>query len=147
MAETAAPIRINTHRLHYLLYFIKHVGFAPLGMMEVNGFFQSLLNGHPRVQRGVRVLENHLHFTAVRQQRFAFQRIDALAFIVHFTSGGRQQAHNSASNRRLAAARLAYNAQGFAFEHLQVHAVDGMHRFLFALKASVFEADLLQKAT
>ena len=68
---------------------------------------------HARVQRAVRVLEDHLDAPAQRQQSVALQLRDVDA-VVEDLAGGRRPAAASAAGRGLAAAALADQAQRLA---------------------------------
>ena len=74
-----------------------------------------VVHGHPGVERSVRILKDHLESRACRAQPFRGKlgevapREDDRAF------GRRHQTENRACERRLAAPRLADQAEDFAF--------------------------------
>ena len=83
-----------------------------------------------RVERGERVLEDHLHLQPGSLARRRVQVLQALAVPAHLARAGRMQARHHARQRGLAAARLAHQPDHLALAHLQVHAVDRVHRLL-----------------
>ena len=68
-----------------------------------------LRNGQARIERGVAVLEYHLHLAAVFLQR-QFPRTDSLAVEDDLARRRIHQRHDQAGGRRLAAAGLAHDA-------------------------------------
>jgi hypothetical protein len=69
-------------------------------------------HGHPRIQAGIRVLEDHLHPPAGLAQRLATQPGDVDA-VEHDLAGRRLvQPQDRPAGGRLAAARFAHQAQG-----------------------------------
>ena len=81
-----------------------------------------------RVQRRVRVLEDHHHLAPVRTHLGAGQARDVAA--VEDDPAGRriEEAHDAARHRRLAAAGLADDAERLALADREGDAVDGLHR-------------------
>ncbi len=63
-----------------------------------------------RVQRRVRVLEDHLHLAPDRLQARALQARDVAALEVDLAGGGLEQAHHQLRGRALAATGLAHDA-------------------------------------
>ena len=81
----------------------------------------------PRVQRAVGVLEDHLDLFAVRQHLLGRQVADLVALELHRARGGVEQPRDEAPGRRLAAARLADQAQRRPRRHLEGDPVDRLH--------------------
>jgi hypothetical protein len=81
-----------------------------------------------RVERGERVLEDHLHLQPSSLARRSVQVLQALAVPAHLARAGRMQARHHARQRGLAAARLAHQPDHLALAHLQVHPVHRAHR-------------------
>ena len=77
-----------------------------------------------RVQRRVRVLEDHLHLAPVRAQPPPRQRRDVAAAEVHRARRRLVQPHEQTAERRLAAAGLADDAERLAAPNLERDAVD-----------------------
>ena len=89
---------------------------------------------HPRVQRRVRVLEDHLHPAADPAQPVALQRGHVDPVEADLAVGGVDEADHGAGERRLAAAGLADEAERLPAADLQRDAVDGPDRADLALE-------------
>ena len=86
-----------------------------------------VLDRQARVERGIAVLEHHLHLAAklLEAQVARAHR----AAVKHQLAGGRvHQMHQQACSGRFAATGLAHHAQGLALEHLEIHAIDRAHQ-------------------
>ncbi len=81
-----------------------------------------------RVQRRVRVLEDHLHLAAQRHERAARGVRDVRAAEAHGAARRLEQAHDRPRQRRLAAARLADEPQRLALDEREGDVVDRVHR-------------------
>ncbi len=104
---------------------------APLGRhlgVDLVGLPDDVADRHPRVQRGVRVLEHHLDVAAYGSQRAAGQLRDVLAPVADHAPGGRLQVHQHLGDGRLAAAGLPHDAERLAGRQVEVHPVDGLDR-------------------
>ncbi len=86
-----------------------------------------------RVQRRVRVLEDHLHLAPDRLQPRALQLRDVLTVEADLARRRVEQAHDQPRRRALAAARLADDPERLAAHHVEVDPVDRLHRADFAL--------------
>src|SRR5262249_22192641 len=82
-------------------------------------------DGHARVQGRVRVLEDHLHVPAQRPERALRQPLDRLPVEDDAPRRRLVQPKQSATERRLAAARLADEAQRLARLDGEAHVLDG----------------------
>ena len=80
-----------------------------------------------RVERGVGVLEDHLHAQLVGAPLRTRHGLHRLALVVHLAGGGRQDARDDESQRRLAATGFTDDADDLARLHVQVHAGHGVH--------------------
>jgi hypothetical protein len=80
-----------------------------------------------RVQRGIAVLENHLHVATQLAQGDAVAGADRLAVEDDLAGVGLEQPHQHPSGRRLAAPALANDTQGLALADLERDVVDGMY--------------------
>ena len=85
------------------------------------------MNTHPRVERGVGILEHHLKIAARAPQRAATQVEDALAGELHGPAVGLLGTDHELAERRLAAARLADQAERLAGIDIQRDVRDGFH--------------------
>ena len=83
-------------------------------------------HGHPRVQRGDRVLEDDLHPAAHALELVPLEGEDVLAVEHDLARGRRHEPEDGAPEGGLAAARLADEAQGLAAPDLKRHVVDGV---------------------
>ena len=77
----------------------------------------------PRVERRVRILEHQLHLAPVRPQLAPRQTREFHAVELDASRGDGHQLHEAARQRRLAAPRLADDAQRLAAADLERHAV------------------------
>jgi hypothetical protein len=85
-----------------------------------------LLDAHARVQRGIGVLEDHLHAAAELAQRLALQRGQLGAVEADGTGGGLVELEDGAAGRGLATAGLTHQAQRLAVLDEEVEAVHGL---------------------
>ena len=81
-----------------------------------------------RIERRVRILEDHLDLAPVRHPFAARQSHELFALELHAARRGRVQADDRARARRLAATRLADEAERLPTLQLERHAVDGFQR-------------------
>ncbi|EGJ74926.1 putative peptide ABC transporter ATP-binding protein [Streptomyces sp. Tu6071] len=89
---------------------------------------------HPGVERGVRVLEDHLDVAAHRLQGAAGELRDVLALVADRAARGLLQVDEHLGDGRLAAAGLADDAEGLAAPQVEVDTVDGLHGADLALE-------------
>src|SRR5262245_41925914 len=96
--------------------------------MSENGLSQRIEHRHPRIQCGVRILEDHLKTRTraaeflVAQARKVFSSEDNRAF------GRTQELENCPAQRGLAAARLAHQPEHFTPGERKRYAIHGLHR-------------------
>src|SRR4029079_3053935 len=88
--------------------------------------------GHPRVQRGERVLEDHLDVRAQRAERAAPQEVhpDGLTTAdaeQDLAARRRERAEDEARRRRLPAARFADEPERLALGDVEAHPLHGDH--------------------
>src|SRR4029077_8857552 len=91
--------------------------------MQAQRAAENFADSHARIERTIRVLEDHLHSPAQRTKFCLAEMRDVLSVKGDAAGGGLSQAHDDARERRLAAAGLADQAYGFAGKHLEVDAV------------------------
>ena len=105
------------------------LAFPALGQtMQCKGFGEHVADGHSRVERAVRVLENHLHLTAQRAH-LALREAEQVAPVEPDLPRSRlDQAQREASGGRLAAARFADQRQSFPGVELEADVVDRANR-------------------
>ena len=95
--------------------------------VDVQRLADDVANCLPRIQRRVRVLEDHRHIAAMCTERAATLVGDVLALELNRSGGRVEQPDDGAAECRLAAARLADQAQRLACLDIEVHAVDSAH--------------------
>jgi hypothetical protein len=98
-----------------------------------------------RVEAGVRVLEDDLHPPAIRLERRALQRHEVDPIEPDRTGGRIDQPQQQAPDGRLAAARLADEAEGLAAPDVERHAVDGLHLADRALQDAAPDREVLDE--
>jgi hypothetical protein len=81
-------------------------------------------DAHARIQRRVRVLEDHHHLAPDGPHLAPAELRDVLAVELHGAAGQRQQPHDAAGERGLPAAGLPHDADGLAGVHVEGDAVD-----------------------
>ncbi len=86
------------------------------------------------IQRGIGILEDHLHFAAHLAQRFTLEGGDFLAFKFHTARCGAVKLQNGASGGGFTAAAFTHQPQRFAFINMEADAINSFHRRDFALE-------------
>ena len=61
MGIAVGPFGVNAHLLHHLGHFGLDIGARKGRVVKNHRFFQNAGRAHARVERGVRVLKDHLH--------------------------------------------------------------------------------------
>ena len=87
-------------------------------------------DAHARIERRIRILEDHLQLELLATRLSRCLSAKALAAPVALARGKRQQAGGEPSERRFAAAGFADEADHFAGMHGDVDVVDGVDDFL-----------------
>lgn len=93
--------------------------------MNLQRLGDDLIHGHARVERTVRVLENHLEFFPFWPEFGGAEMGNIFAFKSNGASGGFEQSQNGAAEGAFAAAAFADEAEGFAGFEGEIDAVDG----------------------
>ena len=88
---------------------------------------QDLAHSLARVERRLRILEDHLHLLADRLQAPSAALGDVLAAEADRSRGRLDEPHQDADQRRLAATRFADDPERLALAQRKRHIVDGMH--------------------
>ena len=117
------------------------IPLTELGHRQAQRLADDLHDPLARVERGERVLEHHLHLPAERLELPAACRCDVVAAERDAPAGGIDQAHDRAGQRRLAAARLAHQADGLPLGDVQRHVVHGVHPRDLAVDEEPLEPD------
>ena len=110
---------------------LAHAGSSPRGVWHdaVNGQWlrDDLPHRHARIQRAVRVLENHLDLAADRAQLRLVEGREVTALEDDAAVGRPLELEDAAPRRRLPAPRLADQAERLAAVERERHAVDRAH--------------------
>ena len=93
----------------------------------MQGLAHNVFHGPPRIEAGIRVLENHLnalaHGLGIARLK---SRVRILSIKGQTAACGLIQAHQQARHRAFAATRFAHQSQSFAALNFKAHAI---HRF------------------
>ena len=117
----------------------------PLGHEAVDDerLGDDLADGHARVERGVRVLEDVLHVAAHRLEFLLLHLGHVVTTEEDGSRGWGREAHDAAAGRRLAAAGLADEAEGLAGIDVKAHVLDGLDLLLLAAEDARVDGELL----
>ena len=99
---------------HHVLDPRPDLGAAEARLVGDQRLGDDVADGHARVERGERVLEDDLHRAPVPPQRLAAEPREIVAEPDHAARGRLDQAQDRAAERRLAAAGLADHAERLA---------------------------------
>src|SRR5712691_2128716 len=128
-------------------------GRRPADAVHARPIGDGVLDGAAGIERGIAVLEDHLHLSSQVAHVHVAGRPDSPAREGDGAGIGRQQLDEKARRRRLAAARFADDAEGLAAAHAErdiVDRLDGCDRALeqpaahreVALEVAHFEQDI-----
>ena len=94
--------------------------------MDLQGVADDRADPFPRIEAGVRILEDQLHLAPERAELAGAVPVDRLALEDDLAGRRLQQADDRPPERRLPAAGLADEAERLARLHREAHAVDRM---------------------
>ncbi len=117
---------VESHQLQELPHPL--FSAAPGQLMDLQRFGQDLSRRHPGVQRGVRILKNHLHPAAHAPQGPAFEFGQLHAVQENPACSGTLQLQDGPPGAGLAATALSHQPQCLSFTNEERDAVDGAHR-------------------
>ena len=100
---------------------------------------------HPRIQRAVRILEDHLHLATDRTQRVLVERRQVASLEEDLTAGRPLELQDASAGRRLAAPGLADEPEGLAAADLEAHAVDGTDEAASAPEQSAADLEVFHQ--
>ena len=109
------------------------------GLVDDHRLLDDLRAGLARIERRVRILEDHLHVLALLLRTRPLE-VERLALEEDLAGGRLMQTHDAAAQRRLAAAGLADDAERLAAVHLQVDVAQRVQ--VLRLAADFARADL-----
>ena len=95
--------------------------------MRPHGLGQCVKDSHARIERGIRVLENHLEVRPRCTQLFLLQLRQIFASQNHRARRGWNQLQNCPAQRGFAAAGFAHQAEDFSTRQRERHAIHGLH--------------------
>ena len=95
-----------------------------LRRMDAQRFGDDLAHGHARIETGERILKDDLHIAPQGPHGRDRLALDGTTEPDHLPFGDRHETQNGACERRLAAARLADDAERFACAQLEIDAID-----------------------
>ncbi len=139
-------LRVETHQLKESLDLPLHPALGR-DVLQLEGGTDDRADRVARVQRGVRVLEDHLYVAAQRPHLPGAEVGDVPALELDLPLGRFQQPRDQPAHRRLAAARLAHHAEGLPRAYVEVEAVDGLDRADLALEDALLDGEVLHQAT
>ena len=103
-----------------------------------------LLDRLSRIERRVRVLEDHLHLTTKRAKASRRRPRDVAAVEPDRAAGGIEEAQHETGRRRLPAARLADDTQRLTASDGQTHVFHGMDSALCSREHAVLHGEVLR---
>ena len=94
-------------------------------VVDPEGLRDDVSHRHPRIQRGIWILEDDLDVTSHRAHLSALELRDVPAVEEDRSGGGFDQLDDRAAQGRLSASRLPDDPERLALPHCQIDAVDG----------------------
>ncbi len=119
-------LRRQADAAHHRLDALHHLGLGHAGVVRAQGLGNDLRDGHARVQRGQRVLKNHLDVFSDSQPGLARGPGHFLAHPDDAAGAGGDQVEHGARQGRLAATGLAHHAQCFSRMNVERDTIDGL---------------------
>ncbi len=128
MRIAVVVLRVQPHRVQQLPHPLGALRPVAVQAMDRKRLAHDRANRLTRVQRGIWILEDHLHLASDRLQLGALGVGDVPPVEMHRPRGWLEQPHRKPRRRALPTARLADDPQRLAAHHLQAHAVHRPHR-------------------
>ncbi len=132
MRVAVGEVRVEPDRLQQLLHALVAVA-AIDEVMDLHRLGDDRADRHARVERGVRVLEDHLHVAAHLAHVARVQLRQVLALELHLAGGRLVELQDGAARRALAAAGFADQSERLALLDGEGDTVHGLHRADLAL--------------
>ena len=115
----------KVHQLQNTLFYLRIIREHLLHMYRLG---DEVLYGEPGVERGERILEDHLH-VFIRVRLFPAARVKyALAVIEYLALGRREEAKDDSAERGLAATGFAHDAESFLRRDGKIHIVHSVQQ-------------------
>src|SRR3954453_12105477 len=142
VGEAAVVLRVQAHAREELAHLRLRV---LLGLVDREGLADDLPDGLARVQRRVRILEDHLHLTAQRTE-VALRQVRDVAAVEDDLPGRRlEQAHDQPRRRRLPPPGLADDAEGLPLVDVERHVLDRVHDRVRAREHALLHGEVLRQ--
>src|SRR4051812_49126212 len=126
--EAVVVLGVEPDLLHQLLHAPLAPALALVDVVDLERVGDDRADRLARVERRVRVLEDHLHLAPQRLQLLAVEPRDVAPAVLDRAARRVEQARDQARGRALAAAGLPHDPERLALHDVERHAVDGMHR-------------------
>ena len=124
--EAVGVLAVQAHHLQAAVDLVLPLLLGGAQLVDVDALGDDVGHRHARVERAVRILEDHLHLALELLTVLAGERVDVLALVEHLAIGLVVQADAGAPARGLAAAGLAHHAQGLALVDVERDVVHGL---------------------
>ena len=118
---------VETDEVEQLLHPLPTPTLGDDFAVDLEGLPDDVADRHPRVERGVGVLEDDLDVAAQLAHVAGGRLLHLQPLEDHLASGGFLQAHDQSSQGRLPTTGLADDAEGLALVQLERDTVDGLH--------------------
>ena len=124
---------------------IFHLATRPGKLVDHQCLADDGADGHARIERGERILEDDLHVAAQPLQRAAIERGNVPALEPYLARGGFDQPQDAAPGGRLATPRFAYYSERLSGSEVEAHPVDRMHALHFAREDATLHREMLDQ--
>ncbi len=144
MRVAAGMVRLEADQVHHLADLLAPFRTIP-DVVDPQALADAVGDRRPRIEAGVRVLEDDLHPPAERLEVLAAERRQILPVEPDRARGRFDEAQDKTSDRRLAAARFADEAEGLAAAHVERDAIDGLDAGDLALQDPAVDRKVLHE--
>ncbi len=150
LALAAAELVREALKMFLLEPHLVEQGFGSLPLLlaavavDLHRLRHQLLDGHPGIQRRIRILENGLHPLTQRLELLFAGLGDRLPGKINLAGGDIKQPQNGAPEGRFAAAGFAHQAKGLPLADIKADAVHRFHHHPFAQQTAVESEVLMQ---
>src|SRR5260370_25702416 len=141
--ETVHVVGLQADGLEELDHPRLHLAARPGKIVDLQRLADDRAHGQPRIERGVRVLEDDLHVTPERAQRMGVHARDVGALEPDLARAGLYQPQDAATGGRLAAAGFSDQAQRLALADLKADPVAGVPLLHFAGEDAALHREVL----
>ncbi len=146
MGEAVLEEPGEAHALHELLdallhLLLGHVQDAVL-VVDPHGLGDDVTGSHARIQRGVGILEHHLHALAGGDQILVLQLREVLAIEFHFARRRPVKLGHGSRGGGFAATGFTYEPEGLALLELEVDAIDSVDGALLSAHEAAPEGEV-----